>query len=185
MTVLAESYSPNRLERQLARLDEVPAYFRPWFRSVVMGRAVPMTGTAKLRYQVMTNELVEIRIANVRKVQNHIEGVHAAATTLLAETATGMVVGMNVRDDCVPVVKELNVQFKKRATGALKAVASLTAEQRTLMRSTDKGEVVVPVTVTDETGIEPVECRFIWAWIPSKRPQKPAATVALAATASS
>ncbi len=185
MTVLAESYSPNRLERQLARLDEVPAYFRPWFRSVVMGRAVPMTGTAKLRYQVMTNELVEIRIANVRKVQNHIEGVHAAATTLLAETATGMVVGMNVRDDCVPVVKELNVQFKKRATGALKAVASLTAEQRTLMRSTDKGEVVVPVTVTDETGIEPVECRFIWAWIPSKRPQKPAAIVALAATASS
>jgi acyl-coenzyme A thioesterase PaaI-like protein len=160
------------------RLEEVPVYFRPWFRSVVMGRAVPLTGTAKLRYQVMTQELVEIRIANVRKVQNHIEGVHAAATTLLAETATGMVVGMNVRDDCIPLVKELNVQFKKRATGALKAVATLTAEQRELMRSTDKGEVIVPVTVTDETGIEPVECQFIWAWIPAKRPPKATSAVA-------
>ena len=164
------------------RLEEVPAYFRPWFRSVVMGRAVPLTGTAKLRYQVMTQELVEMRIANVRKVQNHIDGVHAAATTLLAETATGMVVGMNVRDDCVPVVKEINVQFKKRATGALKAVASLTTEQRELMRSSDKGEVVVPVTVTDETGIEPVECRFVWAWIPSKRPPKIAAATDLASS---
>ena len=30
------------------------------------------------------------------------KGVHASAMTLLAETATGMVVGMNVRDDCLP-----------------------------------------------------------------------------------
>ncbi len=33
-------HSPNRLERQLARLSEVPAFVRPWFRSVVLRRAV-------------------------------------------------------------------------------------------------------------------------------------------------
>ena len=86
---------------------------------------------------------------------------------LLAETATGMVVGMNVRDDCTPLAKELKMAFRKRATGALRAVAVLTAEQQALMQASDKGEVKVQVTVTDEAGIEPVECEFVWAWIPS------------------
>ena len=40
------------------------------------------------------------------------------------------------------------------------------------MQASDKGEVQVAVTVTDEAGIEPVECVFTWAWIPSSRPAK-------------
>jgi acyl-coenzyme A thioesterase PaaI-like protein len=168
---------PNRLQRQLSRMDEVPAYFRPWFQSVVLGRAVPYTGTSKLRYEVMSPEKVVISVANRHRVQNHIEGVHAVATTLAAETATGMVMGMNVRDDCVPVVKDMRVQFKKRGMGAMRAVATLTPEQRALMQSTDKGEVTVAVVVTDESGNQPVECEFIWAWIPSKRPAKEPATL--------
>jgi Domain of unknown function (DUF4442) len=163
---------PNRLQRQLSRLTEVPAYFRPWFQSIVLGRAVPYTGTSKLRYEVMSPEQVVISVANRRRVQNHIEGVHAVATTLAAETATGMVMGMNVRDDCIPVVKDMRVQFKKRGMGAMRAVATLTPAQRALIQSTDKGEVTVAVVVTDESGNQPVECEFIWAWIPSIRPPK-------------
>jgi hypothetical protein len=78
-----------------------------------------------------------------------------------------MVVGMNVRDDCIPLAKEMKLAFRKRATGALHAVATLTEQQRELLRSTDKGEVSVAVIVTDEAGVHPVECEFIWAWIPS------------------
>ena len=165
-------YSPNRLERQLERLNEVPAFARPWFRSVVLGRAVPFTGTAKLRYEEMSASSVQIFVANQPKVRNHIGGVHAMASTLAAETATGMVMGMNVRDDCLPVVKDMRVQFKKRGQGAMRAVATLTDAQRELIRSTTKGEVTVPVTVTDESGNQPIECEFIWAWIPSTRPTK-------------
>ncbi len=87
--------------------------------------------------------------------------------TLLAETATGMVVGMNVRDDCLPLAKQLKVAFRKRARGAMRAVATLTDEQRTLMQQSDKGEVTVTVHVSDESGEQPIECEFIWAWIPS------------------
>ena len=133
---------------------------------------MPLTGTAKLRYELMSPEQVVISVANRRKVQNHIGGVHAVATTLAAETATGMVVGLNVRDDCIPVVKDMRVQFKKRGMGAMRAVATLTPEQRSLMHSTDKGEVTVAVVVTDESGGQPVECEFIWAWIPAKRAPK-------------
>ena len=158
---------PNRLERQLEQLLQVPAFARPWFRSVVMRRAVPFTGTAGLKFLLMTPDRVEIGIENLRKVQNHLGGIHASAMNLLAETATGMVVGMNVRDDCIPLAKELKMAFKKRATGNMRAVATLTAEQRALMQASDKGEVTVPVSVTDEAGVHPVECEFVWAWIPS------------------
>jgi acyl-coenzyme A thioesterase PaaI-like protein len=116
----------------------------------------------------LTPERSEIHVANQRRVQNHIQGVHAAAMSLLAETATGMVVGMNVRDDCLPLCKSLQVKFKKRATGALTAVAHLTDAQRASMARDAKGEVLVAVTVTDEAGIEPIECEFVWAWIPKE-----------------
>ena len=161
------THTPNRLERQLERLTEVPAFARPWFRNVVLRRAVPFTGTAGLEFVEMTTGRVEIGIRNEKKVQNHIGGVHASAMNLLAETATGMVVGMNVRDDCIPLAKELKMAFRKRATGALRAVATLSDEQRAAMQAGDKGEVTVPVTVTDEAGVNPVECEFVWAWIPS------------------
>ncbi len=57
--------------------------------------------------------------------------------------------------------------FKKRTQGAMRAVAVLTDAQRALMQKSDKGEVTVAVQVTDESGNEPIECEFIWAWIPS------------------
>ena len=165
-------HPPNRLERQLERLDEVPAFVRTWFRSVVLRRAVPFAGTAGIRFIEMSQQRTEVSIANRHKVQNHIEGIHASAMNLLAETATGMVVGMNVRDDCIPLAKELKMSFKKRATGDMRAVATLTDEQRALMQASDKGEVNVAVTVTDEAGVHPVECEFVWAWIPAG-PRKP------------
>ena len=171
MTVL---HPPNRLERQLERLDEVPAFARTWFRSVVLRRAVPFTGTAGIRFIEMSQQRTEVSIANKHKVQNHIEGIHASAMNLLAETATGMVVGMNVRDDCIPLAKHMTMVFKKRATGALRAVATLSDEQRATMQASDKGEVHVAVVVTDEAGVNPVECEFTWAWIPSgpREPRK-------------
>lgn len=161
---------PNRMQDQLARLSEVPAFMRGWVRNLVLRRAVPFTGTARLNYLEVTPQRVVVTLANERRVQNHIEGVHASAMNLLAETATGMVVGMNVRDDCLPLAKELKMSFRKRATGALRAEAVLSPEQRSAMQTSDKGEIQVPVTVTDEAGIVPVECEFTWAWVPSSRP---------------
>ena len=160
---------PNRLQRQLERLSEVAAFARPWYRNIVLRRAVPFIGTAGIKFVEMSVERVEVSLANERKVQNHVQGIHTSAMNLLAETAAGMVVGMNVRDDCFSLAKELKMVFKNRAIGALRAVAVLTPEQRAALQASDKGEINVSVTVTDEAGIQPVECEFIWAWIPSTR----------------
>jgi hypothetical protein len=59
----------------------VPAALRPLVRNLVLRRAVPFTGTAVWSAVTLTPEKVEITIANQRRVQNHIRGVHAAAMT--------------------------------------------------------------------------------------------------------
>lgn len=37
------------------------------------------------------------------------------------------------------------------------------------MRSQDKGEVTVPVVITDESGQQPIQAEMIWAWVPKQR----------------
>jgi hypothetical protein len=27
----------------------------------------------------------------------------------------------------------------------------------------------VPVSITDESGAEPIQCEMVWAWVPKKR----------------
>jgi acyl-coenzyme A thioesterase PaaI-like protein len=137
--------------------------------SRLFGRVVPFVGTSGLVYEELTSARVVVTIRNRRPVQNHIKNVHAAAMALLAETATGFVVGMNLPDDKLPLIKSLKVDFLKRTQGDMKAVATLSPEQIELIRSTPKGEVLVPVVVTDESGEEPIQCSMLWAWVPKKR----------------
>ena len=33
------------------------------------------------------------------------------------------------------------------------------------MRTSDKGETLVQVSVTDESGEEPIHCEMLWAWV--------------------
>jgi uncharacterized protein (TIGR00369 family) len=159
----------NRLRQIIGRVYKLPPGLRARAMSGLLGRIVPFVGTSGLRVEELTEARAVVSIENRRRVQNHIGGVHAAAMTLLAETASGFVVGMNVPDDRVPVIKELSVRFKKRTKGGLRAVAELTEAQRAAMRDAEKGEVDVAVRLTDASGNEPVEATMIWAWTPKRR----------------
>lgn len=160
---------PNQLARTVARLQVLPAGLHPWAISRLLGRAVPLVGTAGLRFEQITPQQVAVSVANRRKVQNHIRGVHAAGMVLLAETATGFCVGMNVPDDKLPLIKSMTVDFQRRAVGGMTAVASLRPEQVALMHAQDKGEVTVPVVITDESGQQPIQAEMIWAWVPKQK----------------
>ena len=111
---------------------------------------------------------VVLQLANRRGVRNHIGGVHAAAMALLAETASGLVLGMNVRDSAVPVLREMNMSYVARATGGLQAVATLDETARRSVQESDRGDLQVPVFVTDAAGQAPVECLMSWAWRPGR-----------------
>ncbi|TBO29466.1 DUF4442 domain-containing protein [Aquabacterium lacunae] len=157
------------MSRMLSKLDGLPAGLRQWLTSKMLGRVVPMVGTAGLRFEEVSSQRVVVHIRNRKPVQNHIQGVHAAAMALLAETATGFCVGMNLPDDKLPLIKTLKVNYLKRAQGDMKAVAQLRPEQVEQILTLDKGEVTVPVQITDSTGAEPIQCEMVWAWVPKQR----------------
>jgi acyl-coenzyme A thioesterase PaaI-like protein len=159
----------NRFSRVISKIDKLPRPLRTRARTLLLGRMVKFVGTARLDVEELSAERAVVAVKNRPIVRNHIGTVHAAAMTLLAETATGFVVGMSLPDDRVQVVKSIKVDFRKRATGSLRAIAELTQEQRAAIESSEKGEVLVKVTVTDEKGIEPIACEMIWAWTPKRR----------------
>ena len=97
----------NRLIRNLDKLQRAPALLRPLLLNRTLGRVVPLVGTAGLQFLKLEPGRVELYINNRKHVQNHIQGVHAAAMALLAETATGFVVGMSIPDDKLPLIKSM------------------------------------------------------------------------------
>ena len=74
-------------------------------------------------------------------------------------------VGINLPDDKLPLIKSLKVDYYKRTQGDMRAVATLTPADVARIQNEPKGEVLVPVTVTDESGGEPIKCEMLWAWV--------------------
>ena len=162
----------NRLTKLVNATSKLPQGIRSTLLSKTFGRIVPMVGSAKLRYVELSPAKVVVKIANHKAMQNHIGQVHACAMALLAETATGFVTAMNVPDTAIVLIKSLKVDFKCPTRGAMTAVATLTSEQQALMQNSDKGETLVQVTVTDESGEAPIQCEMLWAWIAKSQLKK-------------
>lgn len=154
--------SSNRLTRILSKINQLPAALHGPALSLLFGSPVKFAGTARVRVHELTQQRAVMSLANKRKVQNHIKGVHAAMA-LLAESATELLLGMNVPDDKLPLIKSLKVDYLRRAE------ASLTPEQIRAIHSQAKGEVLVAVQVTDESGNRPIQCEMLWAWVSKKR----------------
>ena len=162
----------NRLSKLVKATAKLPKGIRSTLWSKAFGRIVPMVGSANIRYLEVSHDKVVVKIENHRAMQNHIGQVHACAMALLAETATGFVTGMNVPDSCIVLIKSLKVDFKRPSKGAMTAVATLTDEQQKLMQSSEKGETLVSVVVTDESNEEPIQCEMLWAWVAKSQLKK-------------
>ena len=158
----------NPLRTFVDKVNQYPTWLSTKLITWVFRYKVKLAGTTGIEVLHTDGKTATYRQKNRRKAQNHIGSVHAAAMALLAESCTGFIVGINLPGDKLPLIKRMELNYVKRATGDMTAVASLTDEQITLMQTTDKGEVNVKVQVTDAKGIEPLECEMIWAWVPKK-----------------
>lgn len=159
------SNKSNKLARLVQKFKPYPNFIL----STAIGSFIPFVGTAGIRFEAMSEGRVVATLKNKRKVRNHIGQLHAGAMILLAETASGLAVGMNVPDDRLPLMKSLKGDFVKRSQGDFRAEAVITPEQREMILSQEKGEVLVSVRLTDESGEEPVICEMLWAWVPKRR----------------
>lgn len=159
----------NPLRTFVNKVNQYPQWLSRLLMTLLFRYKVKLAGTTGIEVLFTDGKTARYRQKNKRKAQNHIGSVHAAAMALLAESCTGFIVGINLPGDKLPLIKTMNLNYVKRATGDMTAVATLTDEQIQLMQTTDKGEVNVQVVVTDATGIEPLKCEMIWAWIPKKK----------------
>jgi len=160
--------SPSELCRLVSRFESLPTGLRLGIIAFILGKKIPFIATAKLKIQELSDKRVAISIQSRRRVQNHLKGIHAVAMALLAETTTGLAIGMHLPDDKIPLLKTLKIDYLRRPRGDLAAIAELSPVQMEDVLSLTRGEISVPVIITDQTGAMPIQCELIWAWIPRK-----------------
>jgi acyl-coenzyme A thioesterase PaaI-like protein len=162
---------PNRLRRELAKLDRFPAPLASWLRERIIGRTIPFVGTAGLRIHELSTARAVISLRDERRVMNHVGGPHAAATALLAETASGLAFGLHLPDDRLPLLRSMSISYERRSALPQTATAWLEPEQIELLQSEERGEVMVNTRCSDEIddAEPPVICQMVWAWVPKRR----------------
>ncbi len=135
-----------------------------------VGEVIPFVSTAGCFIEAYTPTRVAVRLDNRTAVQNHLGGLHAAALALLAETASGLVVALNVPPASDPLLRTMDVSFERFARQAVEAEATLADEAAEHIQSRPIGRVDVDVRLTapedDETL---VSSQLQWAWLPEER----------------
>lgn len=142
-----------------------PLWLRFKILTWVFRYKVKLVGTCRIKIIDTDLKSATFFVKNRKKVQNHIGSVHAATMALIAESATGFIVGVNLPGDKLPLIKSMNLKYVRRAYGDMQAVATLTDEQIHILKSEPKGDFLVNVKVTDESGNEPVIAEMHWAWV--------------------
>jgi uncharacterized protein (TIGR00369 family) len=166
MQTIATSRVDNRINQLISRIEALPVP-RAWQQRLVtlgVGLTVPYLATSSVQFEQVTDASVTLSLKNRRRVQNHMKSVHASAMFLLAEAATGTVLNANLPEGSRFSTTHIEVDYLRRAEGDLKAVATLSNEQRALIRTTPKGKLSVPVRMLDENGNEPATFVVEWSW---------------------
>lgn len=86
-------------------------------------KRVPYFSTIYPKINVYDEGIAEVEMSQRRSVQNHIQTIHAIAVCNLCELAMGLVCESTIPDNLRWIPAGMNVQYLKKATGTLKAVA--------------------------------------------------------------
>lgn len=160
----------NQFTKLLSVTKYLPSGARSSILSKAFGKVVPYVGTTGIYYETVEPNQVVVSLNNNKAVQNHIGSIHAVAITLLAETATGFILGLNLPSDRILLIKSYSVNFHRPIKkGQIAAIASLSDEQRLDILNTPKGEMIIPCVIKDresDSDRDPIVVEMTWAWIP-------------------
>ena len=160
----------NQFTKLLSVTKYLPASARSTILSKAFGKVVPYVGTTGVYYETVEPNKVVVSLNNSKAVQNHIGTIHAVAVTLLAETATGFILGLNLPSDRILLIKSYSVNFyRPLKKGQIAAIATLSDAQRLEILETPKGEMVIPCVINDresDSERDPIVVEMTWAWIP-------------------
>ena len=160
----------NPFARIADRYRDVPPRLRRPLVTRAIGEVIPFVDTAGCFIEAYTPRRVAVRLDNETRLRNHLGGLHAAALALLAETATGLVVALNVPDGSSPLLRTMNISFDAFARETVQAEATLTDDESAQVQSRTIGQIEVDVTLAapdDDTTL--VSGTLKWAWLPETR----------------
>lgn len=158
----------NRFNTIVTKINRLPVFLRSFLLTKLFSTTVKYAGTSSIKIHEVSKYKALLSLKNRKSVQNHIGSIHAIAAALLAESATGIVFGMNVPDSKLPLLKSMAINYQRRMQGDLTAEASLTTEQVSQIEQDEKGAIEIAVVIHDESGQEPIVCCMDWAWVTKK-----------------
>jgi acyl-coenzyme A thioesterase PaaI-like protein len=135
-----------------------------WLFSRAVCFKAPYFATISPRITRLENGRCEATIEDRRRVHNHIGTVHAIALCNLAELCAGVMTDASLPKGMRWIPKGMTVQYLKKATGSLHAVATPGIP---LVVSESGYELPVNVDVTDSDG-ERVFSADIRMWLSAK-----------------
>lgn len=166
--------STNPFARIADRYADVPSRLRRPLVTHAVGNVIPFVATTGCFIETYTPTQVAVRVDNREALQNHLGGLHAAALALLAETASGLVVALNVPPASSPLLRTMDVSFEAFARQAVRAEATLPPEESRRIRSRRIGRVDVTLSLTaPEEDTIFATSRLEWAWLPEERLSSP------------
>jgi len=151
----------TRLRTTWRRLRPLPGGRRLF--SWLLGWMVPYSGSVHPLVLELESGFARARIADRRRVRNHLHSVHAVALANIAELVSGLAMTVGLPDGVRGIVIALSIRYLKKARGPLTAEArfqipAVTAEAEHDFESviTDAaGDVVARATVRWRLGPVP------------------------------
>lgn len=125
--------------------------------SLLLGRAVPYTGTIRPRIDELRPGFARVLLRDRRGVRNHLNSVHAVALMNLAEAATGLALLYGMPDGLRSILTGLSIEYHKKARGTLTAEANAPA-----LAPGHDGELEVEGTIRDADGDVVATARARW-----------------------
>ena len=136
-----------------------------WLFSRAICFKAPYFGTISPRVVSLEPNRCEVRIADRRRVHNHIGTVHAIALCNLAELAAGVMTDATLPASMRWIPKGMTVEYLKKATGTMHGVATPDVP---VVESTSGYELPVTVIVKNDAG-EAVFRASIAMWVSPRK----------------
>ncbi|MGS1013896.1 hotdog fold domain-containing protein [Rhodanobacter sp. UC4450_H17] len=137
-----------------------------WLFGRLICLKAPYFATIAPRFVALEPGRCEIRIADRRRVHNHIGTVHAIALCSLAELGAGVMAEATVPADMRWIPKGMSVEYLKKATGTMHGVAT---PELAMPVADGSHEWPVRVEVVDDAGETVFRARVLMWVSPRKR----------------
>ncbi|MCC6335245.1 MAG: DUF4442 domain-containing protein [Myxococcales bacterium] len=123
----------------------------------IIGRLAPYTGTIRPEILALEPGFAKVRMADARRVRNHLNSVHAIALMNLGEVATGTAMLVSVPEGARAIIVHLGMDYLKKARGPI------TAECRCeVPTSLERKEYALTAELTNADGVLVARAHARW-----------------------